>query len=86
MTADEIHHAAALIRAIWPAAGGTGTGIDIQFKVVTLSEPAKAEMVPYLEAEHQGRNGVKPQRRAWVNYYLRNTVCTISRTIVEEND
>jgi primary-amine oxidase len=69
LTADEISHASGLIRSIWPAK------TELQFKVVTLEEPVKAEALAYLEAEH-GR-GPLPfiARKVFVNYYLRNTVC-----------
>ncbi|KAJ5717301.1 hypothetical protein N7488_002947 [Penicillium malachiteum] len=36
---------------------------DIAFRVVTLFEPAKAEMIPFLEAEHAKKPGVSPPRR-----------------------
>ncbi|KAK8170183.1 copper amine oxidase [Phyllosticta citrichinensis] len=68
LTAEEIKAAAAIIRSVWP------TGTDLQFKNITLEEPAKAEVVPYLDAEHAGSplpSGIR--RKAFINYYIRNT-------------
>ena len=69
LTGAEIQNASALIKAQWP------TGTDLQFKAVTLQEPPKAEMVPFLEAEFQGGNLPQIERKVFVNYYLRSTVC-----------
>lgn len=42
----------------------------IIFRVVTLLEPAKAEMVPFLEAEHAGKPGVSTsERSAFIQFY-----------------
>ncbi|KAK7513134.1 copper amine oxidase [Phyllosticta citriasiana] len=68
LTAEEIKAAAAVIKSVWPA------GTDLQFKNITLEEPAKADVVPYLDAEHAGTplpSGIR--RKAFVNYYIRNT-------------
>lgn len=68
LSADEISVAAGLVRNLWPA------GTDLHYKAVTLEEPPKAQVLPFLEAEH-GRGPVPSiQRKAFVNYYLRNTV------------
>lgn len=70
LTASEISQSSDLIRAQWPE------GTKFQFKVVTLLEPPKAELAPYLQAEKAGRT-VKPiDRKSQVVYYLRNTVST----------
>jgi primary-amine oxidase len=69
ITADEITHASALIRSLWPE------NTSIQFKVITLDEPSKAEVIPYLDAEHGRESLPAIERKAFVNYYLRNTVC-----------
>lgn len=68
LTGDEISHASGLVKALYPS------NTSLQFKVVTLQEPPKAEVLLYLEAEHS--NGPLPaiERKAWVNYYIRNTV------------
>lgn len=71
LTADEISHSSALIRAQWPE----GTGFI--FKVLTLFEPPKAELVPYLEAERAGQTPKPIDRKSQVVYYLRNTVSQI---------
>lgn len=68
LTASEITRASALIRALYPP------GIDLHFKAVTLEEPPKAQLVPYLEAEYQGRRLPSLDRKAFVCYYIRNTV------------
>jgi len=68
LSASEIKLASALIRGEWP--GKT----ELQFKVITLEEPAKANVIPVLEAEAKGETFSPPERRAFVNYYLRNTV------------
>lgn len=68
LTASEISQSSDLIRAQWPE------GTKFQFKVVTLLEPPKTELAPYLQAERAGRP-VKPiDRKSQVVYYLRNTV------------
>ena len=68
LTASEIKTAARLVKALFP--GRT----DWQFKAITLEEPPKAALIPFLEAEH----GAKPlptiEREAFVAYYLRTTV------------
>lgn len=68
LTAQEIVQAANLIRACWPE------DVDCHFKVVTLHEPAKAELAPYLVAERAGETAPGIDRRAFVVYYFRGTV------------
>jgi len=68
LSAAEISATAQLVKGAWPAQ------TDIHFKVVTLQEPPKAEVVPYLEAEHSGGQRPTIARKAFVNYYIRNTV------------
>ena len=68
LTADEINIAAALVRRLWPS------GTQLHYKTVTLQEPRKVEVLPFLQAEH-GRGPLPTiQRKAFVNYYIRNTV------------
>lgn len=67
LTPDEITNASTLLRAQWPQ------GTDIWFKGVTLAEPPKAEMQPFLDAEAKGETALGPARKAWVNYYLTRT-------------
>jgi len=68
LSADEILYTAELIRSIWPA------NTDIRFKSITLEEPPKAQVLPYLEAEAAGRQLPNLDRKAFTSYYIRNTV------------
>ena len=68
LTSREIVKASALVKGLYPP------HTDLQFKVVALEEPAKAHLVPYLEAEHAGRRPPSLDRRAFICYYLRHTV------------
>ncbi|KAM3413903.1 Amine oxidase [Cercospora zeina] len=82
---NEIENAVQLVRAQWPE------GTDLHFKTIMLQEPAKAEMVPYLEAELQGTHLPVIDRRAFVTYYLRMTnkfheaVANLSTQTIEFN-
>lgn len=67
LSASELQHAGAIIRASWPA------HTDLHFKVVTLQEPPKTEVLKYLEAEHAGGSLPTINRKAFINYYIRNT-------------
>lgn len=67
LAASEITTAATLVKRRWPA------HTDLHFKVITLEEPPKAEVITYLEAEHCGRPLPRISRKAFVNYYIRNT-------------
>jgi primary-amine oxidase len=69
LSGEEISQASAIIRSTWPA------HTDLRFKTITLSEPAKKEFVPYLDAEHAGQPLPKLDRKVFVAYYIRNTVC-----------
>lgn len=75
LTATEIRQSSSLIKALWPSS------TNIQFKAITLQEPNKAELVPFLDAEHAGKQTPTIDRRSFVNYYLRNTVSCIGRGI-----
>ena len=68
ITASEIKHSVDLIKGCWPPR------TNFHFKTITLEEPAKAELVPYLEAEHTGSRLPRIDRRAFLSYYIRNTV------------
>ena len=68
LTGQEIVQGADLIRAAWPE------GVEFQFKVITLAEPAKAELAPYLVADRAGKPTPAIDRRAFVVYYFRHTV------------
>ncbi|KAK4244206.1 copper amine oxidase [Corynascus novoguineensis] len=56
LTANEIRLAASVLKRHVAAT-------DIVFRVITLWEPPKAEMVPFLEMEHGGREKPKPPTR-----------------------
>jgi len=66
--ATEIKQAVAHVRSQWPA------GTDLHFKCITLQEPAKQEVVPYLDAEVAGATLPQIDRRVLVTYYIRKTV------------
>jgi primary-amine oxidase len=68
LSATELKTAASIIRASWPAR------TDLHFKVVTLQEPPKVEVLKYLEAEHGNKSLPTVPRKAFINYYIRNTV------------
>ena len=67
LSANEITYASTLLSAQWPE------DTDIHYKTVTLAEPPKRDVVPYIEAE--ARNATLPtiDRKAFVSYYLRKT-------------
>ncbi|KFX92647.1 hypothetical protein V490_05258 [Pseudogymnoascus sp. VKM F-3557] len=85
LTASEITRAASILKASWPA------NTDFNFKAVTLLEPLKAELLPYLQAERSGSTPAKIDRKAFVLYYIRNTdklheaVVNLSEGKVESN-
>jgi primary-amine oxidase len=68
LTPEEIARTAELIRSAWPSR------TNIHYKVITLLEPPKDELVPYFEAEHSRSPLPNIERKAFANYYLRNTV------------
>ena len=70
LTANEIKESAKLITGLWPS------NTNLQFKSITLQEPNKADLIPFLEAEHDGRQTPTVERRSFVIYYIRNTVST----------
>jgi len=65
---EEIEKVATLIRKLW------AHDTALQFKVLTLQEPPKDEVLIYLDAEHGGRALPHLDRKAYVSYYIRNTV------------
>ncbi|KAF2268535.1 hypothetical protein CC78DRAFT_529976 [Lojkania enalia] len=67
LSASELTTAASVIKASWPA------HTDLHFKVVTLEEPPKTEVLAYLDAEHNKQPLPTISRKAFVNYYIRNT-------------
>ncbi|KAM0718053.1 hypothetical protein Q7P37_006385 [Cladosporium fusiforme] len=67
LNADEIKQAVSFITGLWPA------NTDLHFKCITLQEPAKADVVPYIEATNNGQAPNKIDRKVMVNYYIRKT-------------
>ncbi|TVY33067.1 Copper amine oxidase [Lachnellula subtilissima] len=67
LTASEITNSSQLIKSLWP------TQTNIQFKSITLQEPSKAELVPFLAAERTAQATPTIDRRSFVVYYIRNT-------------
>lgn len=65
---NEISKCAQLISAAWPK------NTELTFKNITLAEPPKRILVPYLEKEHNGLPREVIDRKAFVTYYIRNTV------------
>lgn len=85
LSAQEINRSSQLIRALYPSQ------IELHFKVVTLEEPKKAQLIPYLDAEHRGRTLPSLDRKAFLCYYIRNTdklheaVVNLTQQRVESN-
>ena len=70
LTAAEIKQSATIIKGLWPEK------TNIQFKSITLREPNKSDLVPFLAAAREGRRTPTVERRSFIVYYIRNTVCT----------
>ena len=68
LTPLEISESASLITALWP------TNTSIQFKTITLYEPSKTYLTPFLIAERSGKPRPVVERKSFVVYYIRNTV------------
>jgi primary-amine oxidase len=68
LTSNEITESSRLIKALWPS------DVNLQFKSITLQEPNKADLLPFLAAEHRGQATPTIERRSFVIYYIRNTV------------
>ncbi|KAH9890887.1 copper amine oxidase [Xylariomycetidae sp. FL2044] len=66
LSVDEIKRARDIVQAQHPRT-------LLSFKAITLEEPDKKLMVPYLEAEHAGQQTTAPDRFAYCPYYLRGT-------------
>jgi hypothetical protein len=62
LTADEIQHAGAILTKIQKAKSGDASR-TVRFQHITLSEPPKALLMPYLDAEN---SLVEPSNRPWV--------------------
>ena len=68
LSATEVTASRDAIQSIYPPQTG------LLFKQITLKEPLKAELAPYLDAEYAGVATGKIDRRAFITYYIRNTV------------
>ena len=68
LTVSEISLTSELIASLWPA------NVDLRYKTITLAEPEKKQLIPFLEAEHGGKPPPHIDRKAFVAYYIRNTV------------
>ena len=68
LSALEIEASVSLIKALHPPE------TDLLFKQITLNEPAKEQLAPYLDAEFSGSQKTSIDRRSFVNYYIRYTV------------
>ncbi|WYZ39727.1 hypothetical protein EsH8_IV_000068 [Colletotrichum jinshuiense] len=85
LSGAEIQTAARLIESAWPQS------VSLRFKVVTLSEPAKGELVPWFEAIDKGLSPPQPDRRAFLAYYIRKTdlfheaIVNLTKGVVESN-
>jgi primary-amine oxidase len=83
LSAEELKIVSGLIKGLYPST------IEINFKVLTLKEPPKEQVLSYLEAEHAGGDALikhaAPDRRAWVNYYIKNTARHIQRLDLDAN-
>ncbi len=70
LTADEISRSSKLVKASWPE------GTEYAFKVITLLEPKKEELLPHFQAERKGEVVGNIERRTFVVYDIKNTVST----------
>ena len=69
LSADEISRAGDVLKTKYPS------NTVLHFKVITLQEPPKTQMVAYLDAEHAAGQLPHIDRKAFISYYIRNTVC-----------
>ncbi|KAG9247482.1 copper amine oxidase [Calycina marina] len=85
LTASEILESSRLIKQEWPSI------TDVNFKAITLRDPKKAGLAPYLEAERIGQKSSSPARKSFVLCYLRKTdklheaIVNLSTSSVESN-
>ena len=68
LSAAEIQISASIVRSHLPGRP------QIQFKNITLEEPLKASLVPYLDAERAKQRLPLVERKSFVSYYVKNTV------------
>ncbi|KAL3446018.1 copper amine oxidase [Aspergillus insuetus] len=68
LSGGEIATASRIIQNLWPPS------VNLRYKVITLDEPPKKELAPYLSAIRAGaRVQSQPDRKAFVAYYIRQT-------------
>ena len=79
LSAQEIIDSANLVRGCWPS------NVTLRFKVITLFEPAKAELAPYLIAERAGKKPSPIDRRALVVYYFKGTVSQVPNPLLKRH-
>ncbi|KAM7217468.1 putative copper amine oxidase [Rhypophila decipiens] len=85
VTAAEITQSAQVLEASWP------TGTKLHYKAITLLEPPKAELAPFLAAERAGEKPAPLDRKSFVIYYLKGTenlheaVINLTKGTVESN-
>lgn len=85
ITAAEITKSSELLQASWP------TGTTIHYKAISLYEPAKSELAPYLAAERAGEKPAPLDRKSLVIYYLKGTnnlheaLINLTKSTVESN-
>lgn len=75
LTSTEIVTSRNLMQSLYPA------NTTLLFKHITLQEPLKAELAAYLDAEAAGQPVQSIERRAFINYYIRNTVSIYRLTV-----
>jgi Cu2+-containing amine oxidase len=69
LTSTEIKASTEIIKGVYLE------GAELLFKQITLIEPKKSELAPWLDAQHEGKQVQLLDRKSSVTYYLRNTVC-----------
>lgn len=85
VTAVEITKSGEILQASWP------TGTKLHYKAITLSEPPKSVLAPYLAAERAGEKPAPLDRKTLVIYYLKGTenlheaVINLTKGSVESN-
>lgn len=69
LTASEFVTTVNIIKKNWP------TGTEFHFKVISLHEPNKTDVLRYLAADDLQKRTLRQDRKAFVSYYIKNTVC-----------
>ncbi|KAH0543299.1 hypothetical protein FGG08_002362 [Glutinoglossum americanum] len=85
LTSSEITTSTHLVKCLFPR------DTNLQFKAITLHEPKKRDVIPYLAAEHASKHPPHLARKAFVLYYIKNTdklheaILSLSEGRVESN-